>query len=165
MENKGTGVHSMIDATSLKILQILQEKARIPNVEVARQMEMAPSAVLERIRKMERQGVIEGYEVRLNPEMFDRRQVAFVQVRVAAGAADAGEAFAAVPEVQEVHYVAGDDSYLLKMRVADTEELGTVLRCRIAAVEGVVSTRTATVLKSYKETAKLPLSTTLHCKD
>ena len=61
----------MIDDISLKILKILQEKARIPNVEVARQVGMAPSAVLERIRKLEKQGIIEGYEVRINPEYFD----------------------------------------------------------------------------------------------
>ena len=58
----------MLDEISLNILKILQEKARIPNIEVARQVEMAPSAVLERIRKMERQGIIDGYEVRLNPD-------------------------------------------------------------------------------------------------
>ena len=58
----------MIDETGLKILKILQEKARIPNVEVARQVNMAPSAVLERIRKLEKQGFIDGYEVRLNPK-------------------------------------------------------------------------------------------------
>ncbi|NLX19428.1 MAG: winged helix-turn-helix transcriptional regulator, partial [Desulfobulbus sp.] len=70
----------MLDEISLKILKILQEKARIPNIEVARQVQMAPSAVLERIRKMERHGIIEGYEVRLNPEQFNRSQVAFVRV-------------------------------------------------------------------------------------
>ena len=71
----------MLDEISLKILKILQEKARIPNVEVARQVAMAPSAVLERIRKLERQGVIDGYEVRLNPAEFDRRQIAFIEIR------------------------------------------------------------------------------------
>ena len=60
----------MIDDISLEILKILQEKARIPNVEVARQVGMAPSAVLERIRKLEKQRIIEGYEVRLNPKIF-----------------------------------------------------------------------------------------------
>ena len=53
----------MLDDVGLKILKILQKKARIPNVEVARQVKMAPSAVLERIRKLERQGYIDGYEV------------------------------------------------------------------------------------------------------
>lgn len=159
------GVDTMIDETSLKILKILQEKARIPNVEVARQMEMAPSAVLERIRKMERQGIIDGYEVRLNPDRFNRRQIAFVQVQVSAETTCTGEEFAAIPEVQEVHYVAGDDSYLLKLRVADTEELGVILQKKITLIDGVTATRTATVLHTYKETAKLPLSDTVHTKE
>jgi Lrp/AsnC family leucine-responsive transcriptional regulator len=72
----------MIDAVGLKILKILQEKARIPNVEVARQVGMAPSAVLERIRKLEKQGFIDGYEVRLNPKRFAKSLVAFVRVKI-----------------------------------------------------------------------------------
>ena len=56
-----------IDEIDHRILEILQEKARVPNAEVARQVGMAPSAVLERIRKLEERGFIEGYEVRLNP--------------------------------------------------------------------------------------------------
>ena len=70
----------MLDEISLKILKILQKKARIPNVEVARQVDMAPSAVLERIRKLEQKGFIDGYEVRLNPEKFKRNLVAFITV-------------------------------------------------------------------------------------
>jgi Lrp/AsnC family leucine-responsive transcriptional regulator len=62
----------MIDDVSLRILKILQKKARIPNVEVARQVGMVPSAVLERIRKLEKLGFIDGYEVRLNPERFGK---------------------------------------------------------------------------------------------
>lgn len=150
----------MIDDISLRILKILQEKARIPNVEVARQMEMAPSAILERIRKMERKGIIDGYEVRLNPDRFNRSQVCFIQVKMdnAVSEKDAGEAFADIPEVQEVHFVAGEDCYLIKLRTADTKELGTLLRERIAKIPGVVETRSSVVLQTYKETAKLPLS-------
>jgi len=68
----------MIDEISLQIIRILQKKARIPNVEVARKVGMAPSAVLERIRKLEKLGIIDGYEVRLNPAHFGREMVAFV---------------------------------------------------------------------------------------
>lgn len=149
----------MLDEISLNILKILQEKARIPNIDVARQVEMAPSAVLERIRKMERQGIIDGYEVRLNPEQFDRRQIAFIQVRTRSvgDKPSTGELLAAIPEVQEVHYVDGEDCYLVKLRVADTAELATVIREKIAAVEEVVATRTTTVLNTYKETARFPI--------
>lgn len=149
----------MLDEISVKILKILQEKARIPNVEVARQVEMAPSAVLERIRKLERQGVIDGYEVRLNPERFDRRQIAFIEVqtRSVGDHPQTGQALAAIPDVQEVHYVAGLDGYLVKLRVADTAELGAIIREKIAVITEVVSTRTTTVLHTYKETARIPI--------
>ena len=110
----------MIDETSMKILKILQEKARIPNVEVARQVGMAPSAVLERIRKLEKLGYIDGYEVRLNPEKFGRGLVAFVQVDVRSDTSKnkVGQTLAAMPEVLEVHFVTGKDCYLVKLRVA-----------------------------------------------
>lgn len=149
----------MLDEISLKILKILQEKARIPNVEVARMVGMAPSAVLERIRKMERQGVIDGYEVRLNPEQFNRTLVAFIHVLVNESNATqpVGVQLAGIPEVQEVHYVAGDDCYFVKIRVADTKELGRIIRQKIGVLEAVVSTSTSTVLETFKETARIPI--------
>jgi Lrp/AsnC family leucine-responsive transcriptional regulator len=149
----------MLDAVSFKILKILQEKARIPNVEVARQVGMAPSAVLERIRKLERQGFIDGYEVRLNPERFGRRLVAFVTVTTAEPEVEPviGQRLAAIPDVQEVHFVAGQDSYLIKVRCADTRALDHLLREKIAVLAGVVSTRTAIALTTLKETARISI--------
>lgn len=149
----------MLDEISLKILKILQEKARIPNIEVARQVQMAPSAVLERIRKMERHGIIEGYEVRLNPEQFNRSQVAFVRVltRLVGDQSLTGERLAAIPEVMEVHFVDGEDCYLVKIRVANTTELAAVIREKIASIDEVVATKTSTVLHTYKETARFPI--------
>lgn len=150
----------MIDKKSLKILEILQKKARIPNTEVSRQVGLAPSAVLERIRKMENQGVIDGYEVRLNPERFHRNQVAFINVKTRIECdinGSIGKKLTEIEEVQEVHYTAGSDSYLVKVRVADTAELNTVLRQKIAVIDGVTNTKTDTVLKTYKETARIPI--------
>ena len=149
----------MIDGISLKILKILQEKARIPNVEVARQVGLAPSAVLERIRKLEKQGIIDGYEVRLNPKRFARSLVAFVSVKVKkiGDEIKVGKQLARIPEVQEVHYVAGDDAFLVKVRVADTQALGQLTRDKIASNAAVQSTQTAIVLSTYKETAKIPI--------
>lgn len=148
----------MIDEIDYKILEILQEKARIPNAEVARQVGMAPSAVLERIRKLESQGIIEGYEVRLNPRHFGQNLTAFVMVQAnrAGNGRLAGE-LAVLTGVQEVHQVAGEDGYLVKLRVADTEELGRILRDEFAAVEGVKQTRTSVVLNTVKETRKISL--------
>ncbi len=150
----------MIDKKSLQILNILQEKARIPNIEVSRQVGLAPSAVLERIRKMENQGIIDGYEVRLNPERFHRNQVAFINIITKPGSdtdGTIGKQLAEIVEIQEVHYIAGDDSYLVKARVADTTELNTVLRKKIGTIDGVATTKTATVLATYKETSRIPI--------
>ena len=149
----------MIDEISLKILNILQEKARIPNVEVARQVGLAPSAVLERIRKLEKQGIIDGYEVRLNPKRFAKSMVAFVRVKLKKLGDEirVGEKLSLIPEVQEVHYVAGEDSFLVKIRVADTQALGLLTRDKIASMAAVQSTQTAIVLSTYKETAKIPI--------
>ena len=149
----------MIDEVSLQILKILQKKARIPNVEVARQVGMAPSAVLERIRKLEKQGIIEGYEVRLNPRHFGRSLVAFVSVVLdrPTAAVDVGRKLSEIALVQEVHYVAGADGFFLKIRAADTEELELVLREQISVIEAVSATRTWVVLSTHKETARIPI--------
>jgi len=149
----------MIDEISHKILKILQEKARIPNVEVARQVGMAPSAVLERIRKLEKQGIIDGYEVRLNPERFDRTLVAFVHVTVDTGSIHQTleTQLCALPEVQELHYIAGEDGYLLKVRTRDTKTLGALVQEQIGAFSGVVAVRTTIVFSTLKETSRFPL--------
>ncbi|MCW8859046.1 MAG: Lrp/AsnC family transcriptional regulator [Deltaproteobacteria bacterium] len=148
-----------IDEIDYKILVILQEKARIPNAEVARQVGMAPSAVLERIRKLEDHGIIEGYEVRLNPQPFNQGLMAFVQVSIQQAChVDLAHQLAEVTGVQDVHQVAGDDGYLLKLRVADNAELGKILADEICALDGVLQTKTSIVLNTTKETRKIDLN-------
>lgn len=148
-----------IDNTDLEILNILQKKARIPNVEVARSVEMAPSAVLERIKKLEARNIIQGYEVRLNPEMFDCSMIAFILIKVAKpGDLDrTGKAISRIEQVQEVHHIAGEDSLMIKLRTKDTTSLDTLLKEKIAAVKEVCHTRTLIALSSYKESAKITL--------
>lgn len=149
----------MIDNVSLKILNILQEKARIPNVEVARQVGMAPSAVLERIRKLEKQGIIDGYEVRLNPRQFRRTLVGFIHVKADTGAnSDAlVQSLVEMEDVQEVHFVAGEDGYLIKARVAGPREMDKLIRERIGTIPGVRATRSSIVMFTAKETARIPI--------
>ena len=152
-----------MDKVDLQILQILQKKARIPNVEVARNIGMAPSAVLERIKKLEAQGIIEGYEVRLNPEMFNCAMVAFIKVKVSASAnlKEAGNVLSKIEQVQEVHYLAGEDCLMTKLRVSDNTELETVLRTQIANLNWVKETKTLIALSTYKESAKISLPETI----
>ena len=149
----------MIDSISLEILKILQEKARIPNVEVARQVGLAPSAVLERIRKLEKQKIVEGYEVRLNPKFFDKGLIAYITVKTdeKADEIEVGKKLARRPKVQEVHYVAGEDAFFVKLRGENTEEIGRMIRETIRSIDGVQSTKTSIVMSTYKETSQFPI--------
>ena len=148
----------MIDETDIQILEILQQNARTANAEIARQVGMAPSAILERIRKLEERGVIEGYQARINPEAYGFTLTAFVFVRAdeRLGAPLTGERLAAIPEVQEVHHVAGEDCFLVKARCAGTRALRVLLRDKLGAIETIRSTRSTIVLDTVKETAVLP---------
>ena len=150
----------MIDETDLKILTILQQNARTSNAEIARQVEMAPSAVLERIRRLESRGVIQGHEVRINPEALGLNILAFVFVRSTDfdGEAKTAELLADIPEVLEAHHIAGEDCFLMKVRARDTKSLGRLLRERIGSTGAVESTRTTIVLETVRESARLPLS-------
>lgn len=152
----------MIDAIDRKILNILQQNARTPNAQIARELNMAPSAILERIRKLETSGVIQGYEARIDPEALDLRLLAFVAVRADSDGSEmtVGEQLRQIPEVQEIHHIAGEDCYLVKVRTADAKSLGRLLRNRITPIgaNGSVRTRSTVVLETLHETGRLSLA-------
>jgi Lrp/AsnC family leucine-responsive transcriptional regulator len=149
----------IIDETDLRILSILQGAARTSNAEIARQVDMAPSAVLERIRKLEESGIIRGYETRMHPEAFGLSLLAFVFVRTddSARSRRTEETLAGIPEVQEVHHIAGEDCFLVKVRTSTPQALGLLLREKIGSMESVIATRTTIVLETQKESGQLPL--------
>ena len=149
----------MIDEIDATIVALLQENARISQADVARAVGLAPSAVLERIRKLESRGVIKGYAALVDPHALDQSMLAFIAVRSeqAPGDDSVSRALAACPEVLELHHVAGDDCYLLKVRARDAEHIGQLLRHRFGRIPGVRSTRTTIVLETVKETPRLPV--------
>lgn len=148
----------MIDDTDKKILTILQTNARTSNADIARAVGKAPSAVLERVRRLERRGIILGYEARINPKAVGKALTAFTFVRTeeAVGSTDAGRLLGDIPEVLEVHHTAGEDCYLVKVRVEDTEALGALLK-RFGAIPQARDTRTTIVLTTVKETSGMDL--------
>jgi Lrp/AsnC family leucine-responsive transcriptional regulator len=150
----------MIDAVDREILNILQQNARVSNAEIARQVRMAPSAVLERIRKLEARGVIKGYEARIDPEALGLNLLAYIFVRTNdfGDALHTSDVLARLEEVQEVHHIAGEDCFLVKARTRDARSLGRLLRDRFAAGGGILSTRTTIVLETLHESASLPIA-------
>jgi Lrp/AsnC family leucine-responsive transcriptional regulator len=152
----------MIDDKDVGILKLIQDNARLPQSDIARAVGLAPSAVLERLRKLEARGVIQGYTTLIDPQAVDQRMLAFVAVRTAdrPGESRVGQALAQVPEVLEVHHVAGDDCLLLKIRARDAAHLSQILRERLGVIDGVRSTRTTIVLETVKESPRIVLPAT-----
>lgn len=148
-----------LDETDRKILRTLQTNARTSNSEIARQLGMVPSAILERIRKLEERGILLGYEARVNPAALGLGLVAFISVRTddRRHEYEAAEKLKKFPEVLEVHNVAGDDCYLVKVRVTDVGALRDFLHDKIPTIGSVVSTRSTIVLHVEKESTKLPI--------
>ena len=150
----------MIDQTSRVILETLQADARISNAELGRRIGLAPSAVFERIRKLEERGAVRGYNANIDPAAVDLGLLAFVLVRAdeRRGAPITEAALVALPEVQEVHHIAGEDCFMLKVRVRDTAALNELLADRIGALDSVRSTKTTIVLRTAKETSTIPIA-------
>ena len=151
----------MIDAKDLEILNMLQENGRTSQAELSKRVGLAPSAVLERLRKLEANGIVREYVALIDPHVANRALLSFIAVRTTEhGAEMPGAAMLArIPEVLEVHHVAGEDCYLLKVRTRDAEHLGELLRTAISSVPGVTSTRTTIVLETVKESVRIPIET------
>jgi Lrp/AsnC family leucine-responsive transcriptional regulator len=153
----------MLDEKDEKILEILQRDGRTTNVELARLVELTPSATLERVRKLEERGFIKGYSADLDPHALGLGLLAFIFVRadddedVFEGAEGTAEGLAALPSVQEVHHLAGEDCFLVKVRARDTDDLYRVLKEEFGRFKAIRSTRTTIVLKTVRESQSLPV--------
>lgn len=149
----------MIDEVDGQILTMLQENARIPNAEIARRVGMAASAIHERIRKLEEADVIRGYTARVDPRALGHGLTAFV--RMTAGEMGRGAEILGrleeIPEVQEAHLVVGQDCFLVKVRVRDTDALASLLGEKLQTIDGVGSTQTTIVLRTIKENGVVPV--------
>lgn len=149
-----------IDATDRAILALLQENARISNAEIGRRIDLATSAVHQRIRKLEEQEVILGYAGRVDPRAVGYGLAAFVMIQTGeqARSAEITRGLTAVPEVLEVHRVVGEDCFFVKVRVRDPDELARLLDDTIQRIPGVSGTRTTIVLQTAKESSVLPVA-------
>ena len=150
----------MINGIDVEIVKILQENARTSNAEIARKVGLAPSAVFERVRKLEEKGIVRGYHAEIDPKAVELGQLAFMFIRSndRPGAVGTAAQLAEIPEILELHHVAGEDCFLAKVRVRDAEALGRLLRERLNSIATITSTRTTIVLESVKETAALPVN-------
>jgi Lrp/AsnC family transcriptional regulator, leucine-responsive regulatory protein len=150
-----------LDTIDLRILRALQADGRLSNQRLAEEVHLSPPAVLERVRRLTRQGYILGYEARLNPALLGAGLLVFIEVLLDRTVHDVLDEFKAAvqarPEILECHLVAGGFDYLLKTRVADMAAYRHFLGQAIWSLPGVRETRTYAVMEEVKSTAQLAI--------
>jgi len=156
-----------LDRIDLQILDYLQTNCKITNADLARELGMAPSGILERVRKLEQKGVLVQYTARVKPEAVNQNLLAFIFIKVADGLGcdDTDKLLSTIEAVQEVHHITGDDCYLVKVRVASSNALMQLMRDSFKNIPNIVSTRTTIVLETVKENQHIVIPKAIKVND
>ncbi|CAB3716569.1 MAG: winged helix-turn-helix transcriptional regulator [Achromobacter sp.] len=150
-----------LDRIDLKILDILQREGRISVTELAERVSLSATPCSDRVKRMEREGVIAGYHARVNPAALGKNLLVFLEIKLSAKSGDVFDKVKKellyVPEVMECHLVSGDFDYLVKARLTEMNEyrrlLGEILKRLPASAES----RSYVVMEEIKETLYLPV--------
>lgn len=143
------------------ILRVLQKNGRCTYAELSRQVGLSATPCMERVKKLEKDNVIQGYSAIINPEYLDAALVVFVQIRLLRSAQDIFEEFrnaaAALPEVQECYLVSGNFDYLIKARVANMSAYRKFYGETLLTLPGVQECTSYVVMEQVKETLEIPV--------
>lgn len=161
MRNKTISVRE-IDRIDRKILRILQREARVPMTELAERVGLSVTPCGERVRRLEHEGVIEGYAARLNPQRLGFNLLVFVELRLSAKSGPIFEQFrrevTKLPNVLECHLVSGDFDYLVKVRIPEMAAYRQVLGDMLLKLPAAVESRSYIVMEEIKESLALDLA-------
>jgi DNA-binding Lrp family transcriptional regulator len=150
-----------LDELDRKILEELQENARISNVALAHRVGLSPSPCLRRVRELEDSGLVRGHVTLLDPAALGLGVSVFIQVRLDRQIEASLETFESAvlerPEVMECYLMTGDADYLLRVVVPDVPSFERFLVDHLTRVPGVANLRSSFALKQVKYTTALPL--------
>ncbi len=148
-----------MDESDLRLLSLIQYNSKLSYAELGKRVGLSVSAVNERLKKLQAQGIIRSYVAVLDAEAVGLDLCAFIQVLIDRPENEPTflKRIAKVREVQECHHLTGEFSYLLKVRVRNTSHLETLLKEQLKSLKGLVRTHTFIVLSTPKETTALAL--------
>ncbi len=148
-----------MDATDRAIIEHLMHDGRATWAALGDLTKLSPAALAQRVRKLEKEGVITGYAARVDPDTVGAGLLAFVSVKFADGAHRARflSRVRTMPWVQECHHVTGEMEYLLKVRCSGTKELEYIIDDELKVKCKVSETRTSIALATAKETTAIAL--------
>lgn len=150
-----------VDGVDLAILRALQEDGRLSNAKLSEKLSISETPCWRRLKQLESEGFIEGYQAKLNRKKLGFGVVAFVQVALGNHAGEAPMQFeklvASMPEVLACHNVTGDCDYMLQVVASDLESYGVFVREHLRKLPGVTSIRSNLSLRDVKTTTVLPV--------
>ncbi|WOH38351.1 leucine-responsive transcriptional regulator Lrp [Thalassotalea fonticola] len=151
-----------LDRIDKNILVELQNNGRLSNVELSKRVGLSPTPCLERVKKLEQEGVITGYSANLNPQVLNAALLVFVEISLIRTGPDVFEEFSkAVMDldvIQECHLVSGSFDFLLKTRVSDMQAYRNLLGDVLLTLPSVSDSKTYVVMEEVKSGNKLPVS-------
>ncbi|QIR14695.1 leucine-responsive transcriptional regulator Lrp [Shewanella aestuarii] len=159
--NKNYSVKDL-DRIDRNILNELQSDGRISNVELSKRVGLSPTPCLERVKRLEKQGFINGYAALVNPHYLGASLLVFVEITLNRDTPDIFDRFnravQLLDDIQECHLVSGDFDYLLKTRVSDMSAYRRLLGETLLKLPSVSDTRTYVVMEEVKQTNKVALN-------
>jgi len=150
-----------LDRLDISILRTLQVDGRISYVDLAEKVGLSSTPCIERVKRLEKEGYIEGYYARLNPQLLDYNMLVFVEISLSYQTPDAFQMFnravCDLPYILECHLVSGDADYLLKARINDMSEYRALLGDMLLTLPGVKNSKSYIVMEEVRETHALPI--------
>jgi len=147
------------DEIDKKILNILQENGRITNADLAAKVGLSPPPMLERVKKLEKNGVITKYVALLDPKKINKSTIIFVSITLARhrlkSIDQVKEEFNSFPEILECYSVTGEEDYLLKVAVKDVEEYENFMLHKLAKIPAISRIKSFVVLSTLKYNTKI----------
>lgn len=150
-----------LDPTDLKIVDILQKEGRIANNELASRIGLTTTPTLERVKRLEREKVIEGYTARINREAVGKGLTVFVTVTLSVHQLNLMKEFTsaikAIPEILACYNTTGEGDFLLQVVAKDTKDYEKLMRTKLTTLPDVQRLRTSIVLNTIKDESSIPV--------
>jgi Lrp/AsnC family leucine-responsive transcriptional regulator len=150
-----------LDSTDLKIVDILQKEGRIANNELANRIGLTTTPTLERVKRLEREGVIEGYTAKVNRESVGKGLTVFVTVTLSVHQLNLMKEFTsaiqAIPEILACYNTTGEGDFLLHVVAKDTKDYEKLMRTKLTTLPDVQRLHTSIVLNTIKDQSSIPV--------
>lgn len=150
-----------MDSTDLMLLNILQENAKITNKQLSLKLNLSATAVYERVRKLERNGIIDKYTVLLNRKLLGKELLVFTHVKLVRHSKENIENFekqiSQINEVNECHHISGDYDYILKMTFNGMDDYREFMFNKLTTIPSIGSSHTIFVINEVKNEIRYKL--------